>query len=92
MRAVARCDPHRIRPAFTNHALQRRPARIPIRQSPAGGGRQTIRETAYHDIPIVVPTNQDFWMPDRLAETQSPLLPKAAVVHSHWLFEGRFEA
>jgi len=27
-------------------------------------------KTAYHDIPIAVPTIRDFWMPNRLAETK----------------------
>jgi hypothetical protein len=41
---------------------------------PVGPPSETIDtksylKTAYHDIPIVVPSIRDFWMPKRLTET-----------------------
>ena len=37
---------------------------------PQATGAKSYLKAAYHDIPIVVPTIRDFWMPNRLAENK----------------------
>jgi uncharacterized protein len=41
---------------------------FPFGKLPQTLDAQSYLKTAYHDIPIVVPSIRDFWMPNRLAE------------------------
>jgi uncharacterized protein len=45
---------------------------LPLGPAPQGIDMKSYLRTAYHDIPIVIPSIRDYWMPNRVAETRQP--------------------